>query len=312
MKYLKKVACLAALMTAVAPSVALSESPASGGFLGDRLGSVGSFTNDALGDGHDRWQSASYQKSWFYSHGAATKNGALELRARGQIVTPWDIGNQPTQDRPFGASLGLGLFKHGKTGGFETRFGAEFLAIGDQTQLDVLQYTFHDLIGYDSGYDTRTRNDPHIDDSFNIKAEAEIAKRFQLGESVAFRPYITAEAGAETAVRLGGDLILGSLARSKSDYWTRDAVTGQALSSKMHKGGFSVIAGIDKGYVYDSYLLPDNASVSVEKDRTRARFGVQADIGGINIFFGQAMLSEEFVDQSEKQIVGMFSVGMSF
>lgn len=305
---------LLALALCTLPGATLAEGLSYGeGFtVGERTSSVGSFTNDALGDAHDRWQTASYQRSWFFDQGTRMSDDTLEFRFRGQIVSPWHPSLQPGDDRPYATSLGLGAFTHKEIGGFDARMGAELLMIGDQTRLDWVQYTAHDLVGYDGGYDPRTRNDPHVADSLGGRIEIELAKDLQLGPSALVRPYVMAEAGSENAVRAGADFIFGGLAWQGDKKWTRDVVTGQALPSSRRGSSFSFIAGADFGHVDSSYLIPDDSAVDLEQERVRARLGVQGSVGNLSIFFGQTWMSEEFVGQEEKQRLGTLSVSFAF
>ena len=185
--------------------------------------------------------------------------------------------------------------------------------IGDHTGLDWGQYTFHDLIGYDRGYDPRKRNDPHVGDSFNTKLEFEGARTFFLGEAAMVRPYILAEGGAQSSVRVGTDIVIGNKVIERGSFWTRDVVTGQVLSPNIHDGsGLSFIAGFDVGEVYDSYTIPSGSAVSLEKGRMRARLGVRGNLGNLSVFFGQAWLGEDFDGQAEMQRVGSLSISLAF
>jgi len=294
-------------------ALALPVSVHADGFsLGNKVGSIGSFTNDALGDTHDRWQTASYQRSWIFEAGDLPVAEALELRFRGQIVSPWHDSLQPGGDRPYATALGLGAFGHGDVLGLEVRGGAELLAIGDQTGLDWVQYTAHDLMGYDGGYDPRLRNDPHVPNDFDGKLELEVARSISFGGTGLLRPYIYGEAGAETALRAGADIVFGHLADMDDRYWVRDVVTGQPLPTDLHRRGFSLIAGFDAGEVYDSYTIPTGSEVDLERSRMRARIGVKGDVGNLGIFFGQSWISEEFTGQVEPQRLGTLSVSLAF
>lgn len=45
-------------------------------------GEVGSLANDYFGDGHDRWRTGSYQRSYFSDQFDMVGLGVIELRAR--------------------------------------------------------------------------------------------------------------------------------------------------------------------------------------------------------------------------------------
>jgi hypothetical protein len=277
---------------------------------GDRIGSVGSFTNDIVDGGHDRWQTGSYQRSFFYGDLDGSLESALEYRLRGQLVSPW-YNTAAFDDRHYGAALGAGVFHHSGFGNLDTRIGGELLMIGDQTGLDTLQYTFHDLLGFDKAYDVRTRNDPHIADDFSAKLEGEVALNFDLGKNTLLRPYATAEVGAETSVRAGADVVFGPMTRGDSKFWTRDVVTGQPLTINSSPG-LSFVAGFDVGHVESSYFFPDTSEAAIKHDRFRGRIGVQTTIGALNVFYGHTWLSEEFVGQPEIQSLGSVSISLAF
>ena len=61
-------------------------------------GEVGSFTNDYFGDGHDRWRSGSYQRSYYSERYRIKRTDGSELRVRGEMVTPWPPSRQPGGD----------------------------------------------------------------------------------------------------------------------------------------------------------------------------------------------------------------------
>ncbi|SOH93054.1 hypothetical protein SAMN06273572_101908 [Monaibacterium marinum] len=311
-----KAACLTAVVT-LCPIAASAD----GFSLGGQIGSIGNFTNDAIGDGNDRWQSASYQRSWFYNGNVFAPDDAVEFRLRGQIVSPWtgqsdyvDPANPGagavSRNRSYGSALGFAAYAHTRTGAFETRIGAELLVIGGQTGLHSLQHQAHDLLGLDSSYDGRNRNDPRISNSIGGTVEVEFAANYSIQNEFRVRPYALAQAGSETTVRFGSDFIFGPLAVSDEHRWTRDAVTGMPLTAGMHDiEGFSFIAGADIGHAESSYLFPNNSQVDIEETRVRARLGVQAKIGMFSVMFGQTWMSEEFDGQDEAQRIGSLSIG---
>lgn len=311
-----KAACLTAVLSLI-PIAAAAE----GFSLAGRTGSIGNFTNDAMGDGHDRWQSASYQRSWFYNGNAFTPEDMVEFRLRGQIVSPWPAqsdyidpanpGAGPvSRNRPYGSALGFAAYSHTRTGAFESRLGAELLVIGGQTGLHNLQHQAHDILGLESSYDGRNRNDPHVSNSIGGSVELELAANYSIREEFRMRPYIIGQAGSETTMRVGSDFIIGPLAVSSEHRWTRDAVTGMPLTAGMHDiQGVSFIAGVDLSHTMSSYLIPDDSTVELEETRVRARLGIQAKFGMFSVMFGQTWISEEFNGQDEPQRVGSLSIG---
>ena len=290
---------------------ALSTSAQAGGAQGmEYSGSVGSFSNDAIGDGRDRWQSASYQRSFIFDKNDAGMMQQIELRGRAQIVSPWTSSRQE-QDRPYSSVLGFGAFAHGDLIGLESHVGGEIVVQGDHTGLPAFQSGAHDFLGLDKSYDPENTSDEHVSDRVTVRGEAGLAKSFRPFEGVLFRPYGFIAIGADESATIGMDVVLGSLAQSSS--WTRDHVTGQLLTHQADtKEGFSFVAGIDATRVLSSMHIPEESAVAPEVTQTRARIGAQLYVGAADVFFGQTWLSEGFVGQSDTQRVGTLSVSFNF
>jgi len=278
---------------------------------GKMIAHVGSMTNDGFGDLGDRWQTGSYQQSFFFADGDQGIDQVLEYRLRAQVVSPW-YDSYLFDDLPYANSLAIGAVWHAEMALFDTKFGGEFIITGDQTGLDHVQYTIHDIGGFDNAYDPRTRKDQRLGDDFHLKFEGEASGDIQITDYAMARPYVSAEMGAETGIRIGTDFIFGSMANDDSQFWTRDIVTGQVLSTNMHRPGISLIAGVDFGHVESTYLIPQGADVEAEHARVRGRLGVQGGIGPVSVFFGQSWLSEEYVGQPDTQRIGPLSVRFGF
>jgi hypothetical protein len=298
----------ASLYAATMSAVAL---PVSAQDLGKYEGSVGSFTNDYIGDGHDRWMSASYQRSYFFDRGNEGLAEAIEIRGRAQIVSPWSVRQQSGQDRPYSSALGLGGFAHGHVAGFETRFGGEIILQGDQTGLPAFQHAAHEFLGLERSYDPNAASDPHVKDKVTGRFEAGLARSFRPNENVLVRPYTEIVAGADEYAAIGSDLVIGSLAGSS--IWSRDVVTGQILTHQSDRSrGMSFLAGADVRKVSKSLHIPESSAVEIEDTQVRARLGVHMDLGYTNVFFGQTWLSEGFQGQSETQRLGTLSISLNF
>jgi len=279
--------------------------------LGKYDGSVGSFTNDALGDGHDRWLTGSYQRSFIFDRHEAGLMRQIELRPRAMIVSPWTTAVQGANDRPYSSILALGAFARGNIGRTETHLGGELILQGDQTGLPSFQAGVHDLLGLDQSYNPRNENDIHVGDRLTGRFEFGLARSLRPSESVMVRPYALLIGGSDQSVTAGADLVWGSLSRAES--WSRDAATGQILNHEAkHREGFNLVAGLDVSRRYTSMHIPDGSNVLLTKTQTRARIGAQVRLGLFDVFFGQAWMSEGFVGQADTQRLGVLSISRNF
>jgi hypothetical protein len=273
-------------------------------------GSVGSFTNDAIGDGRDRWQSASYQRSYLYNLDDIKAIQQVEWRARAQIVSPWTSSKQPV-DRPYSSVLAFGGFARGHVAGLENHLGGEIIMQGDQTGLPAFQSAAHDALGLDKSYDPDNPWDTHVPDRFTVRGEAGLATSLRPSPGLLLRPYGLVAVGADQSATVGADVVIGPMAQA--DSWTRDVVSGQLLTHQnTEKRGVSLVAGADISRVYASMHIPEDSKVEPEEIQARVRLGGQFNLGAVDIFFGQTWLSEGFVGQSETQRVGNLSVSLNF
>ncbi|WP_162197192.1 lipid A-modifier LpxR family protein [Loktanella sp. S4079] len=274
-------------------------------------GEVGSFVNDFVGDGHDRWHTGSYQKS-YYSQGYQLRwLQGLELRSRSQIVSPWVSSKQRGGDRPYSTAIGVGGFAHGRISGFETRLGGEILLLGDGTGLEALQRSIHDGLGMEDSFDPSRDDIDRVETTVTSRFDLEIARSLRTNEFALVRPYAEITFGGDRYNTFGTDVILGP--HASASIWTRDVVTGRLLTPQANDiRGLSIVAGIDVRSAISSIHLPDNGLVNIEPKQFRSRFGIQSSSPFANIFIGQARLSEGFVGQKESQRVGLLSVSFSF
>lgn len=275
-------------------------------------GEVSNFTNDYFGDGHDRWHSGSYQKSYFFDEITGSQLfKKLELRGRTQIVTPWKGDVVAGEDRPYSSAIALGAFVHGSAGILETRAGGEFIISGDQTGLPNLQAFAHDSLGMSGSYNPLTRDDPHLDDAFGFRGEAEVAFKSQMSETFMMRPFAEQTFGVDQASTVGVDVVWGTL--SANEVWTRDAVTGQLLSaSKRNADLFTLVAGVDYSNVSKSMHFEEGSYAELQNEQYRVRVGSITRIHNMTLFFGQTWLSEQFVGQPEVQRVGSMAIDWVF
>lgn len=299
-------------------AIALSAGVALAGVAGaegrSRIGYGLVFTNDLIGDGDDRWRSGSVASSRIYApkwQGQAPSRFGelLELRFNGEIVAPEDLSTPAPVDRPFAGALSLGLHTHLTRARMEYALGADLVVIGPQTGLDDFQDWLHDIVGGDEISGAAKRG--QIDDGFHPTAVLETGRSFDLG-TARLRPFAEARVGAETLVRAGADISIGSLTRG--ELLVREPVTGQRYRAVRNDGaGHAFVFGADIAYVEDSEFLPGSAPVTPEDVRARVRGGVHWEArNGAALFYGLTWLSEEFEQQDEGQIVGSLQFRLRF
>lgn len=271
------------------------------------------FTNDMIGDGNDRWRSASYTR--FYSlTGDKTFDVPLDFRLRAEIISPWnDADLAAGGDRPYAGMIGAGVFATDRVGLADYTIGGEILAVGEQTGVANLQEAFHDLFGLD-GYTPDQDGAAELSDEITGMISGEYAMNYFLGEKGAVRPYVMVQYGYENFLRVGADAIWGNF--SFSERYARDPVTGFIQPSSQNKAdhlqGFNIIAGADYTTVTHSAFFPDEHNAVLEPARFRARLGFQGKIGPASLFYGATYLTEEFQQQEEGQALGTLSVELPF
>ena len=272
------------------------------------------FTNDVIGDGHDRWRTGSVASSRVYAPGwdgaaPARLGEMLELRFNGEIIAPDDISTPAPGDRPFAGALSLGLHSHVTRGRMEYSLGGDLVVTGPQTGLDDFQDFIHDLVGGDDISSGVRRN--QVGNEFHPTGVIEAGRSFELGR-VRLRPFAEARVGVETLVRAGADITFGSL--TQGELMVREPVTGQRYRVvREDVPGYAIVLGADIAHVEDSEFLPSRSTVRIEETRTRVRGGVHWEgRGGGSVFYGVTYLGEEFERQREGQIVGSLQFRLRF
>lgn len=272
------------------------------------------FTNDALGDGQDRWRTGAYVMSNLRGpkglRAIPDRPGELyELRIGAHMIAPDNLTDGSANDRPYAGVLSTGLHTYFQRGTAEMRAGFDLVATGSETGLGQLHSWFHDRLNIvppsDKVLEAQIGNKIHPTVSF------EVAQPMALGRAV-LRPFVSAQAGVESFVRLGGDLMFGPA--YDNPVLLRDVTTGQLYQGLQQRStpGWSFLVGGDVAHVFDSALLPDSGSVSLTETRPRARAGVQWQGARFGAFYGVTWLGKEFDQQSEGQLVGSLSLRMSF
>ena len=281
----------------------------------DRLGHGRLLTNDLLGDGHDRWRTGSAAASFVWSREwqgrAPDRPGQLlELRLNAEIIAPENLRRPVPGDRPLANALSLGLHTHFNIEATEIALGGDLVATGSQTALTDVQRTIHNVVdGTDPSLPVRRAQ---IGDDLFPTAVAEAGQEYRLGGPVRLRPFVEGRLGAETLLRLGADMVIGSL--GEGGLMVRDPVTGQRYRTIPGDGrGLSFVLGADIAHVEDSEFLPKSRGYRLTDARTRVRAGAhwQAD-GGTELFYGLTWLDKEFKAQREGQFVGSVRLGIKF
>ncbi len=276
------------------------------------LGFARLFTNDALGDTHDRWRTGAYSVSRFrgdrWGGSAPAEFGAiLEQRLRSEIIAPDSLTN-PDPDRRYVGVIAPGLATHWTVQGIEARLGGELAFTGPQTQVGAFQREVHQLMGLDEPNVLGTQIANGVHPTLNL----ELGRSFMAGERVTFRPFAEAQIGTEDYLRLGGDLVLGRFGHE--GLFTRDTVTGHRVLgiTGTAEPGYSLTLGGDVARVYGSDWLPDSGPALVEDNRARARAGLHWQGERSEAFYGVTWLGKEYVGQAEGQVVGSVRVNLSF
>ena len=305
MKQALRAACMAGLALAAGAGTAPAQDRVTLGFA--RL-----FTNDALGDTHDRWRTGAYAVSRFrgdrWGGSAPAEFGAiLEQRLRSEIIAPDSLTN-PDPDRRYVGIIAPGLATHWDMRGIEARLGGELVITGPQTQVGAFQREVHTLIGLDEPNVLGTQIPNGVHPTLNL----ELGRSFMAGERVTFRPFAEAQIGSEDYLRFGGDVILGRFGHE--GLFTRDTVTGHRVLgiAGTAEPGYSVTLGGDVARVYGSGWLPETGPALLEESRARARAGLHWQGERAEAFYGVTWLGKEYEGQAEGQVVGSLRLNLSF
>ncbi|MEM6595073.1 MAG: lipid A-modifier LpxR family protein [Pseudomonadota bacterium] len=275
------------------------------------LGYGSFFNNDLIGDGQDRWRTGSYTVSQLRGpawDGALPERFGtlLEYRFRAEIIAPRDVANPQPGDRPYVGAVSAGLHSHWQRAQTEMALGLDVIVVGPQTGLDTLQDAFHDLFSA-----PRPRVDGvQVGNAIRPTVTFEAGRPYQ-GNLANWRPFVELQAGAETLMRVGGDISVGHDA--SGGVLLRDSATGhryQGLAGGAAQGT-SFFLGGDVAYVAESRYL-DSQGVAPRASRSRLRAGVNVGVPGARVFYGITYLSEEFDNQEEGQILGSLDLRFRF
>lgn len=250
------------------------------------LGGAGIFTNDALGDGHDRWRTMALTRSELFAHDGQI----IEARLRGEMIAPRHISRPPQPGaRPYVGLIAPGLLLH-RTQGARTRIlGGELVATGPATGVSQIMRQFHGAFGFQPPNATSGQLGNRLYPGVMLE------ERRRLGP---LQPFAALDLGAEHLARAGVDLLIGPLPGSM----IRDPVTGQLLSAPRRKDGAPLLTlGVDAAHVARSAYLPGTLR---RPARLRARAGLDLRFAGWDLFYGLTWHGAESRAQKTGQITG--------
>lgn len=270
------------------------------------------FTNDALGDGRDRWRTGSYSVSRVVGYGWS---GALpeeageiiEYRFRADILAPESLTAPAPGDRRWAGALSAGVHTHFQRQGYEISAGLDLVFTGDQTGLDELQKWVHEALGLT----VPTVLGNQIGNGIHPTATLEIGRPIAMSDRFTVRPFAEVQAGAETLVRLGGDITFGNF--GQGELQLRDVSSGQRFRAVGQSDpGFSFVVGGDVAKVAHSIYLPSSDGYQLTDVRGRLRAGLHWQGKKSDVFYGLTWLGKEFEAQKEAQLIGSIRLDLKF
>ncbi len=277
------------------------------------LGETVTHTNDIIGDGKDRWRTATVDISYLYGPRAMEDLPArfgqfIEVRARLEMINPEFVALPfPANDRPYVGVLSLGVASHVQRGNSLQSLGFDLVMIGPSTGVSDIQnwvHTFQNPINPQIVAN-------QLPDALYPTLSYEYAKEFTAGIA-ALRPFADVQIGVESFVRAGFDL---TLARAPAlGFRLRNSLTGQRIPAlnPSGTGQLSLGLGADIAYVRSSAYLPASSGATLSPVRTRLRAGVFYQGRRFDLFYGASWHSPEFTAQREGQVIGTFSLGVRF
>lgn len=271
------------------------------------------FNNDFLGDNRDRWRTGSFVLSKVVGpHWTGTlpdrPGEVLEFRFRTETIAPASVDNPAPGDRRYVSIASAGIHTQFQRYGFEFGLGGDFVVTGPQTGGGRFQSFVHDLLDQP---DPQAALDTQIPNRYLPTALAEVGRPFRFSPRLTMRPFVEAQAGAETFVRIGGDLHFGDAGQGQ--FYMRDVVTGHRYrAGRSGPRGFAGVLGADIAHVFDSAYLPEADGYRLSDVRYRVRAGLLWQGRKSSVFYGLTWLGEEFEAQWEGQIVGSVRLDIRF
>lgn len=273
------------------------------------------FTNDALGDGHDRWRTGSSTLSLMWGprgtmEAPARPGAVVEFRFATEILAPENLVAPAAWDRRYAGLLSAGVYTHFASGAYEFSAGGGVVAAGPMTGLAHFHDTFHGAFGLAGA--SRTVRAAQFANALYPVVQLEIARPVALAEGTVLRPFAEARAGDETFLRVGADLLIGP--NFSSGVLVRDGATGipyQTLGNQAGTG-LSFLLGGDTARVFGSAWLPASGGITRTALRNRLRAGVQWQSAHFGVFYGATWLGPEVTAQPEGQVVGSLQLRVRF
>jgi len=297
--------CLAAHLVAVMPAGAEEKR--------QTLGFGRLFSNDALGDGRDRWRTGAYTVSLLRG---PKWDGDLpdrpleiiEFQARADILAPASLSRPAPGDRPYAGNLSFTGHTHWRQRETDVTVGAGVTLTGPMTGVSELQRLIHEFMGI--APPTGALNS-QIGNRVSPRITAEAARRIPLAPGATLRPFLQAETGAETLARVGGEILVGAI--WSDSLLLRDMATGQLYTGvRGESTGLGLVLGADIARVADSIWLPSSRGLTLTEYRSRARAGLRWQGQKTSIFYGVTYLGPEFVGQTQGQFVGSMTFDIRF
>nr|WP_300513926.1 lipid A-modifier LpxR family protein [Aliiroseovarius sp.] len=272
------------------------------------------FSNDYLGDGSDRWRTGSYVVSWLRGPVGTESRGnfgeVLEYRFGTAVLAPASLTAPAADDRRYAGVLSVGLHSQFNRGALELSTGVDLVMVGPQTGISDFQEETHELFGATVPSPAVVAN--QIPDRVMPTTLVEAARPFALSPTTSLRPFVEVQAGAETFVRVGGDVLIG--AGFTQGLVMRDGTTGMLYQGArdLRGTGLSFLVGADVARVAHSAYLPTSDGYALTDVRARARAGVQYRGERYGAFYGVTWLGEEFEAQPTGQVLGSINIQLNF
>lgn len=271
------------------------------------------FSNDAAGDGQDRWHTGAYTVSRVrgisWSDALPARAGdILEFRLRAEIIAPANLITPAPGDRRYVGALSFGMHTHFAWRGNELSLGGDLVFTGPQTGIGGFQKWAHNVLGLAEPNVLANQ----LPNAVYPTLVGEIGHTYDLGGTARLRPFGEVRLGSETLLRLGGDLVFGRF--GGNDLMLRDPTTGQRYRAVegSRAQGFSLTLGADIAQVFSSAFLPKGGIAVLSGHRSRARAGVHWQGERASGFYGVTYLSPEFDQQAEAQVLGSLSINIRF
>lgn len=286
--------------------VALALALVAGAAAADPPATAWLVTNDALGDGRDRWRSASVYLGHLVP--LPGSDDWLEHRVLAELIAPANLVRPDPRDRRHAGILSVGLHRHLALARAELRLGADLVAVGPSTGLGRLQEAAHDLLGQ-RGIDTGLHRLP---DRLLPTLSAEAGLPVALGPAAELRPFAELRLGDEHLLRIGADLSLGLSPGGAPRL--RDPVTGHRLVAQPLPGAGRpyLLLGADLAAVARSAWLPAGGGADARDRRLRLRAGLGWQGPRLSAFYGLTWLSPEVERQGEGQLLGSVRLRWKF